>query len=492
VILAPRWSLLLPRLVQAGLLLLLTPAAGAQDKVIQGVGMPDTGTIPSGVQVVLDGHKVADDAYTLYVQEVGSATPLLAVNAGLPLNPASTMKTLTTLAALEVLGPNYTWYTEIHALGTITDGTLEGDLLIKGGADPFLVEEYFRNMLKALHRRGVQRISGDLLIDASLFDPSVSAQPLIDNDSNRSYNVLPHALAVNFQTVNFYFYPHQNGRDVVVAADPVLPNLQIDNQLRLQQSACTGFQRGVAFREDAARSTVIFSGQYPARCSEYSLARTVLDAPNYAFGLFRKLWAEIGGEFAGGLRLELAPAEREPLVTWASPPLGDVIKSINKYSNNMMTRQLLLTLAFERFGKPATVENGILAVREYLDSHGIDHSTMVMVNGAGLGRQVRLTSAMLNQVLQRGHTISLMPEFVASLPVGGIDGTMRNRRLTGGAQGNMHIKTGSLDGVAAIAGYVHARSGKDYVVIAMLNQPQADTGPGQELGDALLSWVYQQ
>jgi serine-type D-Ala-D-Ala carboxypeptidase/endopeptidase (penicillin-binding protein 4) len=169
-----------------------------------------------------------------------------------------------------------------------------------------------------------------------------------------------------------------------------------------------------------------------------------------------------------------------------------VIKSINKFSNNMMTRQLLLTLAFERFGKPATVENGILAVRDYLNRHGIDHSAMVMVNGSGLGREVRLTSAMLNAVLQRGYSISLMPEFVASLPVGGIDGTMRNRRLGNEARGNMHIKTGSLDNVAAIAGYVHARSGKDYVVIAMLNHTGADTGPGQELGDALLNWVYTQ
>jgi len=464
---------------------LLSPLAPAQETA-------DVSSIPALVQVVLNGHRIPASAYTLYVQEVGADTPLLAVNPELPLNPASTMKTLTTLAALEELGPNYTWYTGLYPLGAVSDGTLEGDLLIRGGADPFLVEEYFRNMLKALQRRGVQRISGDLVFDTSLFDPAVNRQALIDNDSNRSYNVLPHPLMVNFQTVNFYFYPHANGRDVVIKADPELPNLVIDNQLRLQNAACSGFQRGIAFREDRARNAVVFSGQYPSRCSEYVLQRSVLDAPGYAQGLFRKLWAEIGGEFAGELQQGLAPEDQEALVTWASPPLSDVIKSINKFSNNMMTRQLLLTLAFERFGKPATVENGILAVRGYLDRHGIDHSAMVMVNGSGLGREVRLTSAMLNAVLQRGYSISLMPEFVASLPVGGIDGTMRNRRLGNEARGNMHIKTGSLDNVAAIAGYVHARSGKDYVVIAMLNHTGADTGPGQELGDALLNWVYTQ
>lgn len=452
----------------------------------------NVGSVPPAVQVVLNGHRIPEAAYTLYVHEVGADAPLLAVNSRLPLNPASTMKTVTTLAALEVLGPNYTWYTQLHPLGPVNEGTLDGDLLLEGGADPFLVEEYFRNMLKALQRRGVQRISGNLLLDTTLFDPAVNRQALIDNESNRSYNVLPHPLMVNFQTVNFYFYPHANGRDVVIRADPELPNLVIDNQLRLQNAACSGFQRGIAFREDRARNAVVFSGQYPSRCREYVLQRSVLDAPDYALGLFSKLWTELGGEFAGELQQGVAPEDQEALVTWASPPLSDVIKSINKFSNNMMTRQLLLTLALERFGKPATVENGIRAVRDYLDSHGIDHSAMVMVNGAGLGREVRLTSAMLNAVLQRGYTISLMPEFVASLPVGGIDGTMRNRRLGDAARGNMHIKTGSLDHVAAIAGYVHARSGKNYVVIAMLNHTGADTGPGQELGDALLNWVYTQ
>src|SRR5690606_109562 len=159
--------------------------------------------------------------------------------------------------------------------------------------------------------------------------------------------------------------------------------------------------------------------QYSARCREYVLQRSVLDMPDYAYGLFRRVWRELGGDFAGALRLQLAPAEREPLVTWSSPPLGDVIKSINKYSNNLMTRQLLLTLAFERFGAPATVDNGVLAVREYLDGLGIDHAALVMDNGAGLSREARMTSSFLNAVLQRGYSISLMPEFVASLPVGG-------------------------------------------------------------------------
>ncbi len=450
--------------------------------------------LPAGVRVVTSGYGLPGDSYALLVQEVGAASPLFAVNADKPMNPASSIKTVTTLAALELLGPAYTWHTELYTLGAVNDdGTLDGDLLIKGGGDPFLVEEYFRNMLKALQRRGVVRISGNLVIDASLFDPSVSAEPMIDDDSNRSYNVLPHPLMVNFQTVTFFFYPHSNGSDVIIRSDPELPNLKITNQLQLVNGACTGFQRGVSYSEDAADpSALTFSGNFPSRCEEFSLQRAVLDAPTYAYGLFRKIWQELGGEFAGELRMGTAPEGATPLVVWQSEPLSDVIKSINKFSNNMMTRQLLLTIALEKFGEPGTVENGVRAVQEHLGSLGIDHSAMVLANGAGLSRDARMTATLFNDVLQHGYGINTMPEFLASLPLAGEDGTMRTRLRNGGTRGAMHVKTGSLGNVAAVAGYVHARSGRQFVVVSMLNHADADAGPGSELADALLTWAYEQ
>lgn len=471
----------LPWLV-CGFLMLFSAASVAQN------------SMPAAVQVVINGHSLPEDAYTLYVREVGSPTPLLAVNESLALNPASTIKTLTTLAGLELLGPTYTWTTGLYALGDISNGTLNGDLLIRGGGDPFLVEEHFRNLLKTLRRRGVNNITGDMVIDGSLFHPSVSQEPLIDNNSRRAYNVLPHALMVNFQTVNFYFYPHTNGRDVIIKPEPALPNLAINNQLSQRDAACTGFQRGISFDVDDAGNTVTFSGRLPSRCDEYMLTRSVLDAPAYAYGLFKQLWQELGGEFSGSLRERALPDDwtQAPTVSWASPPLADVIKSINKYSNNMMTRHLLLTLGLERSGAPATVENGIAAVLNYLDTHNIDHSQMVMINGSGLSREVRLTSAMLAAALDRGYQIPVMAEFVASLPLSGLDGTMSTRLRQDGPAGSMHIKTGSLDNVAGIAGYVHARSGKQFIVIAILNHPAADTGPGQQLGDALLNWAWSQ
>lgn len=465
--------------------------------IMQTASAADIGDVPPAVRVVTSGYSFPADAYALLVQEVGNPTPLLAVNTALPMNPASTIKTLTTLTGLEVLGADYTWETRIHAVGPINDGTLHGDLLIQGGADPFLVEEHVRSMLKVLRRRGIQRITGDLILDNSLFDTSVRAGSPVDNQSGRAYNVLPEALLFNFQVVNFYFYPHGNGRDVIVQSDPALPNLTIDNRLQLRDGSCTGFQRGISFSENKNTNTVTFSGQHPASCGEYSMTRAVLDAAQYNYGLFQVLWRELGGEFDGQLREAAlhdlsADADAPPIVVWRSPPLADVIKSINKYSNNMMTRQLLLTLGLQHDGAPASVETGIDAVRSYLSDIGIDHSELIMANGSGLSRDTRLTAGMLGELLQRGFRIATMPEFVASLPLAGMDGTMQSRLTSGDGHGSIHVKTGSLDDVAGLAGYVHAQSGKHYVVVVLVNHHQAHAGPGQELGDALLRWVWRQ
>ncbi len=449
-------------------------------------------TIPPRMQVVVSGHKLPASSYGFYVQEVGGGATVLDINAGTALNPASTMKVLTTLAALEQLGPNFTWNTKVYALGPVNDGILQGDLLIKGGGDPYLLEDQVRNMLKAVQRAGIIRITGDLLLDTSYFDAGTGQDNLIDNKKDRAYNVLPNALMSNFQAVTFYIHPSADGKHVDIHADPALSNLQITNDVHLKKGACEGYQHGLRFLEDAARPEhVVWSGDYPASCREDAMVRAVLTPETFFFGLFGKLWAELGGEFNGSLRTAKAPENVPTLVQWSSPPLADVIRSINKFSNNLMTRQTLLTLGAERSGAPATVANGGAVVGEYLQMLGINSDALVVSNGAGLAREARITPSLLNQVLQHGHDSPYMAEFVSSLPLNGIDGTMRNRLRSERMRGNMHIKTGTLDEVSAVAGYVTAKSGKQFTVVGMLNHSEADHGPGVELMDALLTWVFE-
>ncbi|MDG2089919.1 MAG: D-alanyl-D-alanine carboxypeptidase/D-alanyl-D-alanine-endopeptidase [Gammaproteobacteria bacterium] len=473
------------------LLVFFIPAAIAQQ---QSADLnSDIGDIPENVDVVIDGHDLPESSFSFMVQEIGASVPILAHNADTPFNPASSIKTLTTLAALDTLGPAFNWQTELYALGPVSDGVLEGDLLMKGGGDPFLVEDQLRNMLKALQRTGIEHITGNLILDGSYFDPTVEQGEVIDNQNGRSYNTEPNAVISNFQSVNFYFQPHPNGRDVVILTDPQLPNLKITNRLRLVNRSCGGYQRGVSFnRNDNDPSEVIFEGQFPSGCTQYRMVREVLNAPGYTFGLFTQLWGELGGQLDGSLGVDTVPEELEPVLTWSSLPLSDVVKSINKFSNNLMTRHLLLTLGAETFGSPATVEKGVEAIESYLEMNGMDSSQLILSNGSGLSRDTRISTALMNEILRSAWASPYMPEYVASLPINGMDGTMRTRLRGTNMSGRMHIKTGSLNEVSAIAGFVYSRSNKTYAVTGIINHELADRGPGAELMDALLTWVYQQ
>ena len=453
----------------------------------------DPSELPTGIRLVVDGHKLPADSFSFLVQEVGAATPLLSVRPASPMSPASITKVVTTLAALETLGPNFSWKTELYALGPIRDGVLAGDLLIKGQGDPFLVEDQLRAMLKSLQRQGITRISGDLILDDSYFDPAVTMSEIIDNQAGRAYNTRPNALLTNFQTVTFHFRPHPDGRQVTIHTDPQLPNLEIDNRLSLVNRFCGGYQRGISFHVDADNPTrVIFEGRFPSTCRSYQMVREVMDVPAYTYGLFKHLWQELDGSIDGGYRVGAMDETGEPLLVWSSLPLADIIKSVNKYSNNVMTRHLLLTLGAETTEAPATVDKGVAAVLDYLESRDLDTGQLVIDNGSGLSRQTWITSALMNGVLQTAWFSPWMPEFVASLPLNGMDGTMRNRLGGQAMAGRMHIKTGMLDEVAAVTGYVLSANNRYFAVTGIVNHELADRGPGRELLDALLTWTYQQ
>lgn len=448
--------------------------------------------IPAAGLRVLETRNIAPTALGLWIQEVGAEEPLATHGAERALNPASVIKLVTTWAALEVLGPAYTWKTEVYSNGPTVDGVLDGDLILKGYGDPYLTTEAFWRMLGALRRAGIKEIAHDLVIDDSHFAVPPENPGAFDGQPFRSYNVAPNALLINFKTVRFEFYA--SGDRVRVAADPPLSNLSIRNRLSMATGRCRGYQAGISFDipDRQTLSRVVLSGSFPEACAPYSLSRSVLRHDTYVLGLFQTLWAQHGGRFNGRVRKDLAPQDAEPILTAHSEPLGEVIRSINKYSNNVMTRHLLYTLAAEAAGVPATPEGGREAILQHLQRRRIDTKGLFIANGAGLSRQTRVTAKSLGQVLLQAWASPYVAEYVASLSLPGLDGTTR-RRFRGKPQaGQMHLKTGRIDHVAAIAGFVQGRSGRRFVLVALLNHADVHRGPGQEFQDALLTWLTAQ
>ena len=300
---------------------------------------------------------------------------------------------------------------------------------------------------------------------------------------------------MNFKAVQFQFMPDATRGRVNVATDPVLSNLKIDNNLALVDGSCGGYNAGISFDHADADSLehVVLGGKFSRRCNVYTLSRTVLQHDTFAYGLISSLWKEVGGSFSGKLRREPIPADATPAFVWRSKPLGEIVRSINKNSNNVMTRQLLYTLGAEAAGAPGTRDNGVAVVRELLKARGLDTSSLMLQNGAGLSRDERASMGFLADLLRAAYESAYAPEFIASLSLGGLDGTTRGRFNSSSEPLQvMHLKTGRLDHVSAVAGYVHAANDKTYVVAVVMNSPDAHRGPGQELEEAVLRYTLGQ
>ena len=452
-----------------------------------------TAQLPGEAQRVIQGLDIPTDRISVYIHAVGEPAPRLVHNGQLSLNPASTIKLLTTYLALETLGPAYQWKTEAWAEGAVSSGTLFGNLYIKGYGDPSMVKERFWLFTREIMLAGVRDIRGDVVLDSSHYDLAAEDPGAFDGQPYRVYNVVPHALLVNYRSVNFRFRPDPVGSAVEVVADPMPTNLLVANQLVLASGGC-GYQAGVAMAVDSPpQDRVVFSGRYSPRCGEYRMSRTVLDPITYTQGLFEDFWQRNGGTRQGSYRQGQVPeALEEPLVVVRSPNLSEVIRSVNKFSNNVMTRQILLTMGVEYQGPPATVEKGRTAVRAALAGRGLDLPELLIDNGAGLSRDTRISASDLGRVLLEARRSLYAPEFVASMPLAGLDGTMRRRFRGTPLSGRMHLKSGRLDHVQAVAGYVVGKDGQEYVVVVLQNYQEAHRGPGEELQNALLDWTYRQ
>nr|WP_242464650.1 D-alanyl-D-alanine carboxypeptidase/D-alanyl-D-alanine-endopeptidase [Halorhodospira abdelmalekii] len=475
----------MPLLLPLLLLLLAAPAGASGDR------------LPEPIAAAMRAQNLPPDVVGLWVQRVGDPEPLAQLNAHRPFNPASTMKLATTLAALAELGPTYTWKTTIYATAPVRDGVLKGDLVLRGTGDPGMVSEEHWRMLGALRRTGLQRIEGDVLLDTRFFDLPREDPGAFDGQPLRAYNQPPHALHVNANAVRFHIIPDPVSQQIRIEPDPPLPGLEIVNQLRAVHGSCNGWLQGLHYAVDnsSAPPRVILAGDYPVNCGDNVLLRTAISPESYNRKLFRLHWEQWGGELLGEVRYG-APADSAdeamllPLLVNESRPLSKLIRVANKWSLNVAARHLALTLAAERNGPPATLEESREAIYQVLAGLGVDVRGMIVDNGSGLSRTARMTPAQLAQVLQAGWESPWRPEFVSSLALAGMDGTLHRRFRNGPETGRMHLKTGHLNQVSAVAGYVRNRSNEDVIVVLLVNYPTAHRGSGRQLQEAVLRWVH--
>lgn len=451
------------------------------------VGYAQGRGLPPLVSKALAAANIPASAIGVVVQEVGASSPRLAVNAQQAMNPASVMKLVTTFSALETLGPATTWKTDVLATEPAVDGVLAGDLYLRGSGDPKLTAERFWLLLRQLRDKGVRDIRGDLILDRGAFAPG-DTDASFDDQPLRPYNVGPDALLLNFKALRLTLLPNPGQKSVNIIPELQPDNLDMVNLVKLGNNGCGDWKEGL--RADLGRHgnryRLTVTGIYSASCGEKTWNLGVMPHDHYVYGLFRLIWRELGGEIRGEVRDGTVPVNATVLATTESPTVMEVVRDINKYSNNVMARQLFLSLPQQR---NATPDLAAKAVNRWLSEKGINMPELVLENGSGLSRKERISPASLARLLLNAWDSPLMPEFVSSLPLTAVDGTMKKRLGSYGVAGRAHIKTGTLEGVKTIAGYVQDASGRMVIVVFLVNH--ANAALAQAAQDALLQWAYE-
>ena len=439
--------------------------------------------LPPAVAGALKAAGIQARNVSVVVLSVDSGQPLVRHNAAQPMNPASVMKLLTTYAALEILGPAHTWKTEALVDIAPAQGPLDGNLYLRGNGDPRLALEQFWLFLRQLRARGVSQIHGDLVLDRGAFSLPPHDPAEFDNEPLRPYNAGPDALLVNLKSLGFTLHP-ENGAVAVLHETPGADQ-QLINRLKLSDESCGDWREKL--RVEQMGETIALHGIFPKACGDKHLNVSPWPANLQVERLFRALWGELGGTLTGQVREGSTPARAVLLATHESPALGEIVREINKYSNNVMARQVFLTLDAAR---PATPEGARKRINAWLNEKNLTMPELVLDNGSGLSRMERISAESLARLLLTAWRSPVMPELMASLPVAGIDGTLRKRLGNGAATGRSHLKTGYLENVRALAGYVLDNGGKRWIVVFLINDP--NSRQGKPAMDILLQWVAEQ
>ena len=439
-------------------------------------------SLPFAVQNKLHAAKLSANGMSAYVQDVNSPKPLLGHQATTSRVPASVMKLITSYAALGTLGPKYRWPLDVYTQGQVRGGTLNGDLIIKGYGSPEFKQAELRKVLHGIRNKGIRNVSGRVVFDNSYFN--VPNQASFDGKSQSAYNAQPDALLYNERLSSFQI--RTTGKRVHVSTTTPTHNMKIVNRMRSTKRGC---RPHIKVSNRGAQTVVTFSGRFSRRCGTRSYHRVISRPAEMIYGAMQAMWKrDVGGKLNTRFAMGKAPSNARPLLRTYSRTLAEILPTIDKDSNNVMARQVMLTIGAKAAGQ-GTQRSGANAIGTWLASRGLNFPELRIENGSGLSRSARISARHVGDLLVDAYRSPYRNILIQSLAVAGVDGTMKRRLKGTNVKGRGFFKTGTLRDVRSIAGYVKAADGKTYAMAILHNDPRAKRR-ALAAHDKLIEWVY--
>ncbi len=426
--------------------------------------------------------------YSIFIQEINSDYPLASWQSHVVRKPASVIKLLTTYSSVLNLGFDYRWETKFYYTGKIRNGVLRGDLYVKASGDSTLSTKDLDDIVAQVRANGIRKIQGNIVIDRTLFSVPSRNNSGFDRNIYSPYNAMPDAIMFNKRKSTFCITPHSKRAKIVKKVPD--NSYKIVNKLHMVGGSCRRGRSWPRVRiktNSSAHSTVFLTGKLSKRCGKRTICK-VISMPHRAFyyALKEKL-LDKGIKVTGTLKLKKVPKKAKYIFSHYSEPLESVISTLAKKSDNLMARQLFLTLGATSFSPPSTLYKSRKAVENTLGKYHILEKGTRVENGSGLSRSARITAKSLANLLKHAY-IHYGQRWMNTLSIAGIDGTIHNRFKYSSVFGRAWMKTGTIKGVKNIAGYVEGASGQRYVVVVLVNDRHAHAY-GAKLANRVIEWV---
>jgi D-alanyl-D-alanine carboxypeptidase/D-alanyl-D-alanine-endopeptidase (penicillin-binding protein 4) len=449
-------------------------------------------TLTQEIDKLLNARCLDKNQTSVSIVALPSATTVYANHTDKPLLPASVMKLVTSAAALHYLGPEYRFKTEFLYRGQRQNGTIQGDLIIRGGGDPRLTTEELWYIASQIKASGIKEITGNLIVDKHFFDDYDRAPQWDTERTQRPYDAKLSAFALNFNSIAIHVLPGQYvGNRLNAWLDPAPAYIYLDNNTKtIKRGRNTISAR--RSEETDGRVKIRLAGRLPVSAEEKTVRLNVENPFRYAAETFRALLNEVGIKIHGTTKIVSTPLFGTQLYEHYSQNLSLILKELNTYSNNFTAEQIIKTIAAERFGTPGSHAEGLKLIKEFLHISGANTNKVILADGSGLSRNNQMTTAAITDFLKTMYLrFDIGPDFLAALRVMGSNGINSHRLTNSPARGQIRAKTGTLKGVSTLAGYV-ATERQIFAFALFLNNNRCGYRGADRIEDSIVTAIYNQ